>query len=132
MSPPWSVISGYHEEESEMSHAHPCHKPFTGFIIKSFYDPLLLFLNSISFLFFIPFIHPTSDVFSPFFLLFFIPLHILFTFSLFFTFFTFFFLFLLYFPSALEPLLRAWTKPGDLVLDVFAGNHLKVSFLSML
>ena len=30
LSPPWSVISGYHEEESEMSHAHPCHKPFTG------------------------------------------------------------------------------------------------------
>lgn len=27
---PWSVISGYHEEESEASHAHPCHKPFTG------------------------------------------------------------------------------------------------------
>ena len=121
MSPPWSVISGYHEEESEMSHAHPCHKPFTGFIIKSFYDLLLLFLNSISFLFLIPLIYPTSDIFSSFFLLFFTPLHILFTFFLFF-----------HFPSALEPLLRAWTKPGDLVLDVFAGNHLKLSFLSIL
>ena len=120
------------KQTSEEIEANECNKPFTGFIIKSFYDPLLLFLNSISFLFLFPLIYPASDVFSSFFLLFFIPLHILFTFSLFFTFFTFFFLFLLYFPSALEPLLRAWTKPGDLVLDVFAGNHLKLSFLSIL
>jgi site-specific DNA-methyltransferase (adenine-specific) len=49
---PWSAITGYHEDESEYRHDHPCHKPF----------------------------------------------------------------------KSLEPLLRAWTKPGDLVLDVFAGS----------
>jgi site-specific DNA-methyltransferase (adenine-specific) len=49
---PWSVITGYHEEDSEDRHDHPCHKPF----------------------------------------------------------------------AALEPLLRAWTKPGDTVLDCFAGS----------
>lgn len=29
----------------------------------------------------------------------------------------------IYLHLALEPLLRAWTKPGDLVLDVFAGEE---------
>lgn len=32
------------------------------------------------------------------------------------------YLILFYLYLALEPLLRAWTKPGDLVLDVFAGS----------
>jgi len=52
---PWSVITGYHDENEDAvtrRHPHPCHKPF----------------------------------------------------------------------GALEPLLRAWTKEGDTVLDVFAGS----------
>jgi site-specific DNA-methyltransferase (adenine-specific) len=49
---PWSVITGYHDEESEYRHDHPCHKPF----------------------------------------------------------------------RSLEPLLRSWTRPGDLILDVFSGS----------
>lgn len=49
---PWSVITGYHDDESESRHDHPCHKPF----------------------------------------------------------------------AALEPLVRSWSKNGDLILDVFAGS----------
>ena len=49
---PWSVITGYHEDDGEIRHEHPCHKPF----------------------------------------------------------------------AALEPLIRAWTRPGDVVMDCFAGS----------
>ena len=52
VSLPWSVITGYHEDDGEIRHEHPCHKPF----------------------------------------------------------------------AALEPLIRAWTKPGDMVMDCFAGS----------
>lgn len=49
---PWSVITGYHDDDGQDRHDHPCHKPF----------------------------------------------------------------------AALEPLIRAWTKPGDTILDCFTGS----------
>ena len=52
VSLPWSVITGYHDDDGEIRHEHPCHKPF----------------------------------------------------------------------AALEPLIRAWTRPGDVVMDCFAGS----------
>jgi site-specific DNA-methyltransferase (adenine-specific) len=52
VSLPWSVITGYHDADSDGRHDHPCHKPF----------------------------------------------------------------------ACLEPLIRAWSKPGDLILDCFTGS----------
>lgn len=51
---PWSVVTGYHESDTDniTSHEHPCHKPF----------------------------------------------------------------------ESVEPLIRTWTKPGDIILDCFAGS----------